>query len=74
MTLASILVDRRSPLEVNALLAHDPIRDYCDRWMDESFMTKLYQDSGRTFLEEMKHYNSALAHAAVKHAQQRAAS
>jgi hypothetical protein len=56
MTLSSILVDNRTPLDVNAMLAHNPIRDYCDRWMSDGFKTKEYKTTGRTYKEEMEHY------------------
>ena len=56
MTLASILVDRSDARDVNSMLAHDPIRDYVDRWMDEGFMDKQYPTTNRTFFEEMQYH------------------
>ncbi len=54
-TLASILMDRMIPSkDVNAMLAHNPIRDYADRWMSNIFKTGMYKNTGRTYLEEMQ--------------------
>ena len=56
MTLATIIADRKTSLDVNAMLAHDVIRDYMDRWMTEDFMNGKYKNTGRTFNEEMRYY------------------
>ena len=54
LTLSSIIVDGATPMDVNAMIAHNPIRDYADRWMNDGFMTEVYKPTGRTFVEEMK--------------------
>ncbi len=58
MTLASIIIDKNFNLDVNSMLAHDPIRDYCDRWMNLGFMTNKYKNTERTYLEEMRIYQT----------------
>jgi len=54
LTLSSILVDKKVGLDVNAMLAHDPIRDYADRWMSDIFNKGRYVASGATYIQEMK--------------------
>jgi len=56
LTLSSILVDKQVSLDVNSMLAHDPIRDYADRWMSNVFNAGVYNASGRTYIQEMKEY------------------
>jgi len=53
MILSSILVDRMIDMDVNSKLAHDPIRDYCDRWMSNIFNVGKYESTGRSYYEEM---------------------
>ena len=54
MTLSSILVDAEVVADVNAMLAHDPIKDYCDRWMSDIFQTGFYNGGANTYREEME--------------------
>jgi len=54
LTLSSILVDKKVELDVNAMLAHDPIRDYADRWMSNVFNKGRYEASGKTYRQEME--------------------
>jgi len=56
LTLSSILVDKQVSLDVNSMLAHDPIRDYADRWMSNVFNAGVYNASGKTYIQEMKEY------------------
>ncbi len=56
MVLSTVLLDRMTNLDVNAMLAHDPIRDYIDRWMTNIWKTTEYDTTGRTYQEEMWHY------------------
>jgi len=65
LTLSSILIDNMMAEDVNAMLAHDPIRDYADRWMSDVFNTGIYEPTGETYRQEMEnnqiftiyHYN-----------------
>jgi len=54
LTLSSILVDSQVPADVNAMLAHDPIRDYADRWMSNIFKTGIYGASSKTYIQEVQ--------------------
>ncbi len=56
MALTTILLDRKTDLDVNAMLNHDPIRDYSDRWMSNVFEADIYGDTGRTYREEMEYH------------------
>ena len=56
LTLSSILVDKMTSADVNAMLAHNPLRDYCDRWMSNGFQTKQYRNTGRTYRQEMEYH------------------
>ena len=56
MVLSTIMLDDMSNLNVNAMLAHNPIRDYIDRWMTNIWKTGTYKSTGRIYQEEMRYY------------------
>ena len=58
MVLSSIIVDKHLAKDVNAMIAHNPVRDYIYRWMGEGFMSKQYKSTGRTYLQEMEYYTN----------------
>ena len=58
MVLSSIIVDKHLAKDVNAMIAHNPVRDYCYKWMSEGFQSKEYKSTGRTYREEMEYYTN----------------
>ena len=59
MVLSSILMDRELPdMDINSMLAHSPTKDYIDFWMSGYFMNEEYENTGRTYFEEMIFHQS----------------
>ena len=54
MVLSSALADTELVADVNAMLAHSPLRDYSDRWMSNTFNVGIYAASGKTYVQEMQ--------------------
>ncbi len=56
MVLATQLIGETAGLNAKAMLAHDPMWDYADRWMTENWKTGEFQGTGRTKYEEVIYY------------------